>query len=400
MSVPRVVFISRRFWPLIGGAESVMANLGEALVRQGVAVTLLTARSDRRWPVEATHRGINVVRLPQPALRWWGTWRYMAAITQWLAEHREQFDVVYVSMFKHDAYAAVGVGRRMGFPVAMRAEGAGFTGDMHWQLGAFGGRRLKRRCFQGAAFIAPSQVIHREIIAAGYPRGRIHYLPNGVSIPDVETTTLSSHRLSLRDAARHSLETALPQLALPAGAPLALYTGRLHHAKGLDDLVRAWGIVVERHADARLWIAGEGEFGPELAELISHSGLENSVLLIGAFDTVDELLAAADVFVLPSHEEGMSLSLLEAMAAGLPVVATDIAGNRNLIDNEKHGILVPPGEPQRLAQGIGQILDHGETSLGLGRQARERVATEFSLEIMAQQHLTLFEQLLSETSSD
>jgi len=108
-----------------------MANLGEALVRQGAEVTLLTARSDSRWPAETVHRGIKVVRLSQPALRWWGTWRYMSAIKRWLREHRERFDVVYVSMFKHDAYAAVGVGRSMGFPVAIRAEGAGFSGDMH-----------------------------------------------------------------------------------------------------------------------------------------------------------------------------------------------------------------------------------------------------------------------------
>ncbi len=374
-----------------------MANLGEALVRQGIEVTLLTARSDRRWPVEATHRGINVIRLPQPTLRVWGTWRYMAAIGRWLKEHREQFDVVYVSMFKHDAYAAIGVGRRMKFPVAVRAEGAGFTGDMHWQLGAVGGHRLKRRCFQGSAFIAPSLAIQREIIAAGYPRERIHYLPNGVSIPNVETSAISSQRSSVRDTARRSLEASLPHLALPKGARLALYTGRLHHAKGLDDLVQAWGSVVGRHANARLWIAGEGAYGLELETLIRQHGLEDSVVLAGAFDMVDELLTAADVFVLPSHEEGMSLSLLEAMAAGLPVVATDIAGNRNLIDNEKHGILVPPGEPSQLADAISRTFDDSEMALRLGRQARDRVASEFSLEIMIQRHLDLFKQLLAET---
>jgi len=399
VSVRRVVLISRRFWPLLGGAESVMANLGEELVRQGIEVTLLTARFDRRWPTEVTHRGMKVVRLFQPQTRWWGTWCYMRAVARWLQENRERFDLAYVSMFKHDAYAAVSVGKKLGFPVAIRAEGAGLTGDMHWQLGAVGGRRIKRRCFEAAAFIAPSLMIHREIVAAGYPRGRIHYLPNGVALPAEEETSQYPAPQATRDAARHSLEQALPQLAIPDGAPLALYTGRLHHAKGLDDLVRAWAIVVEQYPNARLWIAGEGEYSTELEAQIRECGLEDTVVLAGAFDTVDELLTAADVFVLPSHEEGMSLSLLEAMAVALPVVASDIPGNRNLVDHEKHGLLVPPGEAEPLAEAIARLFADRDLGAHLGREARDRVAAEFSLEIMGQRHLDLFNDLLSETSS-
>lgn len=399
MSVQRVVLISRRFWPLLGGAESVMANLGEAFVRQGIEVTLLTARCESRWPAEVTHRGMKVVRLFQPPTRWWGTWCYMRAVARWLKQHRQQFDLVYVSMFKHDAYAAVGVGQKLGFPVAIRAEGAGLTGDMHWQINATGGRRIKRRCFEAAAFIAPSLMIHREIVAAGYPRGKIHYLPNGVAIPSEGNSSPAPTPQAARDTARRSLEEALPQLAIPKDAPLALYTGRLHHAKGLDDLVRAWATVVQQHPSARLWIAGEGEYASELEQQIRQCGLEDSVILAGAFDTVDELLAATDAFVLPSHEEGMSLSLLEAMAVALPVVATDIAGNRNLVDHEKQGLLVPPGEPEPLANAISRLFEDRELGRQLGRQARARVAAEFSLEIMARSHLELFKQLIGKTSS-
>lgn len=398
MSGLRVVFISRRFWPLVGGAESVMANLGEEFSRQGHEVTLLTAHADPQWPTEVTHRGINVVRLPQPPQRWWGTWRYMRAIAAWLRDNRQQFDVVYVSMFKHDAYAALGVGLPMRFPVAIRAEGAGLTGDMHWQLAAVGGRRIKRRCFQAAAFIAPSEIIHREIVAAGYPRGRIHYLPNGVSVPDLESTGPSA-MLDTRDEARRTLSAAHAGLEISHTAPLAVYTGRLHHAKGLDDLVRAWEVVVAEKSEAKLWIVGEGEYGAELTALIQKRGLEESVILPGSFDSVDTLLTAADLFVLPSHEEGMSISLLEAMAATVPVVATDIAGNRNLIDHEKHGLLVPKADSPELAAAILRLFEDRETAQRLAGEARERVVEEFSLEIMARRHLELFEQLLKESTA-
>lgn len=398
MSGPRVVLISRRFWPVVGGAESVMANLGEEFARQGLEVTLLTAHSNPQWSTEVKHRGINVVRLPQPPQRWWGTWQYMRAIAAWLRDNRQRFDIVYVSMFKHDAYAAVGEGLRLRFPVAIRAEGAGLTGDMHWQLAAVGGRRIKRRCFKAAAFIAPSEIIHREIVAAGYPRSRIHYLPNGVSVPNLKNLSEPAMR-DAREEARRALASASPHLRISFTAPLAVYTGRLHHAKGLDDLVRAWELVVAEKHEARLWIAGEGEYQSELADLIRQHGLEESVIIAGSFDSVDTLLTAADLFVLPSHEEGMSISLLEAMAAALPVVATDVAGNRNLIDHEKHGLLVPKANSPHLAAAILRLFDDQQTAQQLAGEARKRVVEEFSLETMAHKHLELFEQLLKESSA-
>ena len=115
----RLVLVTRRFWPLVGGAETVMANLAAELAARGVGVTLLTARWQNDWPAELTYRGEPVVRVPNPALRGWGTWRYMKAIDRWLRENRDSYDLVYVSMLKHDAYAALGAVAGSG-PVVLR----------------------------------------------------------------------------------------------------------------------------------------------------------------------------------------------------------------------------------------------------------------------------------------
>ncbi len=386
MTLPRLVLITRRFWPLVGGAEMVAARLAAGLQARGAATTLLTARWHRQWPAEIEHHGVRVVRLNHPRLRGWGTWRYMQAVARWLTEHRESFDLVYVSMLKHDAYAAVTAGRRGRFPVALRAEGAGVTGDCYWQLEANCGLRIKRRCFQADAFVAPSPAIERELIAAGYARDRIHYLPNGVPMPD--------EGASSRAQVRADLAAAEPALAADTEAPLVLYTGRLHEMKGLEYLLAAWPEVLRRIGQARLWIVGDGPDRWRLMGLIETMGLSTSVRLVGPFDDVEDLLRAADVFVLPSLEEGMSLALLEAMVMGLPVIATAIPANEVLVDDQV-GRLAPTRDPAALAAAIITLLMDRETAARLGCAGRARVAELFSLDKMVTEHLQLFERLMS-----
>ena len=388
MSEPRVVLISRRFWPLVGGAETIMGRLAAELHRRGLATTLLTAHWQREWPREIEHHGVRVIRLANPSRRVWGTARYMRALAGWLRSHRETFDLVYVSMLKHDAYAAVGEGRRGRFPVVLRAEGAGLSGDCHWQLDARCGLRIKRRCLEADAFVAPSPAIERELIAAGYPRPRIHYLPNGVAVPPPRTA-------EARLEARAALAEIDPALWLDAEAPLAVYTGRLHDMKGLEHLVAAWPEVLRRRPQARLWLVGEGAFRPRLTELIGNLGLNGRVLLTGAFDDVEDFLVAADLFVLPSLEEGMSLALLEAMARGLPVVATSIPANEVLVEDGRHGRLAPTRDPAALAAAVLEICDQPDQAAQWGQRARRRVSDEFSLVKMASDHVTLFKRLLT-----
>ena len=384
----RLVLVSRRFWPLMGGAEAAVANLAAEFRRQGARPTVVTARWNPRWPAEIVHRGAPVVRLPNPATRFWGTLRYMAALRRYLRERQGEIDAVYVSMLKHDAYVALGALRGTGVPVVLRAEGSGATGDFHWQQTANFGRIIRRRCRHADAFVAISRAIREDFLAAGFPAERIYEIPNGVSIPPPRT---SARRL----AARTALAEANPELQLDAAAPLVVYTGRLHEGKGLYDLLEAWKMVVPSHPQGRLWLVGEGPQGAALCEAIGARGLAASIRLPGAFDTVEDVLEAADVFVLPSYAEGMSNSLLEAMAAGLPVIASDIPANAAVVEHERHGLLVPPRDPPRLAAALRRIVERPDAAAAqFGAAARRRVEEEFSLERVARRHLELFTEAI------
>jgi glycosyltransferase involved in cell wall biosynthesis len=369
----KLALVTRRYPPLLGGAEKVLSYLAPALAREGAEVTVLTARGAGLAPREEVevHGGrLTVVRLATSRARFVGTWLYMRELRRWF--ERNPVDLAYVSMLKHDAYVAVGSGRRLGFPVVLRPEGAGATGDLAWQAWGRFGRAIGRRCREADAVVAISRAIAEELTAAGYDPSRIVSLPNGVPVPDEPWRRRHDGR----------------------EAPRAVFVGRLAPEKGLRTLVRAWPIVRAVYPEARLTLVGEGPERPALEALIAELGLADAVDLPGASPDPGHFLRAADLFVLPSLEEGMSIALLEAMALGIPLVASEIPGNRSLVTDREHGRLAPPGDPEALA---GAILDQWaapDRAAEMAAAARRRVVEGYSIEAVARRHLTLFRSLI------
>ncbi|MFM2096116.1 MAG: Alpha-D-kanosaminyltransferase [Planctomycetota bacterium] len=389
MNSLRIAMVTRRFWPLVGGAEMVMANLAAEFLRQGHQPRVVTAQWESDWPTDVVHREVPVVRIPNPARRGWGTLRYMVGLNRWLRRHIEEIDVVYVSMLKHDAYAAITTMESTRVPVVVRAEGAGATGDCHWhETGRFG-IRIRRCCRRADRLIAPSPTIADEMLAAGFEAERIERILNGVAIPP-------PRHGGVRGDARAILVEVNHDLAADDQTPVVVYTGRLDAAKGLHELIRAWPIVLATHPTARLWIVGEGPDRDALFDTIRDCDVRQQVAMPGAFDDVQDVLNAADLFVLPSHQEGISIALLEAMAAGVPVVASDIPGNRSVIEPGIHGLLMPARDVQSIAKAITVVLSDPRSAAQRAATARRRVELEFSLDQMARMHLDLFQQVIAE----
>jgi glycosyltransferase involved in cell wall biosynthesis len=391
MNAPRIVFVSRRFWPLLGGAETMIGNLAAALIERGMKTTILTACWEPHWPREIVHRSVRVLRSPQPPQKIVGTLRYMAELTEWLRRHRAEYDLVYVSQLKHDAYVAVRASKRFRFPVILRATGAGETGDCHWHEIGRCGYRIRRQVRRADAVIAPSPAIEAELIAAGFAAERLVRLDSGVPIPEARTA-------ARRMQAREVIGDSNPALSLDETTPLAVYAGRLHAAKGLTHLIDAWSRVVRRQRDARLWLVGEGPEHAVLERQIHALRLAGRVALVGSFDNMEDLLLAADVFVLPSFEEGLSIALLEAMAIGLPVIASDIPGNRRVVQDGVNGLLVRAGDSSALADAIERVFGGPAWAAGLGAVARQSVQEHYSLDRMIEEHLNLFRRLLPDAS--
>jgi glycosyltransferase involved in cell wall biosynthesis len=405
----KLALVTRRYPPLIGGAEKVLSYLAGALAAEGADVTVVTSRMPglglaareevpvMALPISKSRRTtssdrLSVVRLETSKLRFWGTWHYMSNLVKWFQAH--PVDLAYVSMLKHDAYSVVGAGERLGFPVVLRPEGAGATGDIAWQSWGNLGRRIGRRCRRATAFVAISKSIEHELREAwngGTMRPsrleemwhrtpetpRIEAIPNGVPVPELAWQRRSDW----------------------SAAPRAVFVGRLAPEKGLDTLINAWPLVRAKYLEAQLILIGEGPSRPALEERVRSLGMAlgpgQAVEMPGA--TVDpcEVLRQADLFVLPSREEGMSIALLEAMALGIPLVASSIPGNRRLVSDFKHGRLAPPDNFEGLARVIIDQWSNFDRAFHMSRAARSRVDQEFSIQSIARKHLALFEELLA-----
>lgn len=174
------------------------------------------------------------------------------------------------------------------------------------------------------------------------------------------------------------------------GRPTILTLARLEEQKGLEHLVAAAALVPE----ATFVVAGEGRERASLEARAREAGVADRVRFVGHRSDVPELLAACDLFVLPSLVEGSPISVMEAMAAGRPVVATDIGGTNEVVLDGATGLLVPPADPEALAMAIRAVLGDAELRDRLGAAGRERARREFSAEAMAAQVSTVYEELL------
>lgn len=170
----------------------------------------------------------------------------------------------------------------------------------------------------------------------------------------------------------------------------AVLVARLSPEKDIACLIRAVQLVIRTHPSFRLEIAGDGQCRPSLQALVSEFGLEQSVRFLGEVRDVPRILQRASMFVLPSLTEGISLTVLEAMASGLPVVATHVGGNPEVVVAGETGLLVPPGSPQELAGAIEELHSDPDRAHKMGFAGRQRVETKFDVRRMVAEYEVLY----------
>ncbi|MHC4473357.1 MAG: glycosyltransferase [Planctomycetota bacterium] len=213
--------------------------------------------------------------------------------------------------------------------------------------------------------ITPSRAVLGRIAASGaVPEDRVDHVPNGVDAG-----------LFGNDPARGN--AFREERGLPPG-PLLVTTSRLHDQKGHDLMIRALAAL----PDAQLAVAGRGKREPEIRELAREVGVAARVHFLGHVDDVPALLSAADLFVLASRFEGMPNNVLEAMAAGLPIVATAVGDVPLMLEDGVSGLLVPPEDPGALSGALARLLSDPGLARALGEAARRRARERYTVEAM------------------
>ena len=241
------------------------------------------------------------------------------------------------------------------------------------------GRRLLEQVVNrlAAVVVANSHAVARDLAEdEGLPAERIAVIRNGVAIPN-EPLGARGRPPGLPDTGR-----------------IILCVANLIYYKGHLDLLAAAAEVLPAFPDAALFLVGEGSMRGAIEEAIAHYGLEGRAHLLGRREEVSALLAAADLFVLPSHEEGFSNALLEAMAHGVPVIATTVGGNVEAVEDGVSGLLVPPRDHIALAKALTTLLGDPAAAQRMGRLGRDRAVKLFPVDRMVEETENLYAALL------
>jgi glycosyltransferase involved in cell wall biosynthesis len=230
------------------------------------------------------------------------------------------------------------------------------------------------------AVVCLTEAIQQWLQERGIAEGRASVIASGVD----------THSFRPRDKI-----TLRRQLGLPPEKLILLYVGNLVPYKGVKILVDAVYLMKASHSV--LVLIGDGEERLSLEERVSRLGLSQRIRFVGAIppDQVPLWMAAADLFVLPSFSEGRSNVLLEAMASGLPVVATDIPGNREAVSAGETGLLVPPGDPDSLAMALESMVANKELIVQMGKAGQLSIQERrWTWEECASRHVELYRELV------
>jgi glycosyltransferase involved in cell wall biosynthesis len=380
----KILMLTDYFPPhLGGGSEQAAYEVGRRLAARGHTVHVVTLQTVPAPARERLH-GITVHRAR--ALQLTRLLRLQSSVSLEVVALAAEVtralrpDLLHIhNLFFYTSLVAAGLKARSGQPLVNTMH----LGSME-QLGGLAGavttayeRAVGRAILRRSDFvIAVSQAVRRHAIGLGYPATRIEVIPNGV---DLET-----FRPPPREAVR-------------AGRPRVAFVGRLLFNKGPQYLVAAAPLVLGRHPDTEFVIIGDGPLRPRLEQAVARQGLAGAFRFLGMRSDVPALLGdpTLSLFVRPSLSEGLPLTVLEAMACGLPVVATPVGGTAEVVRDDETGYLVPPRAVEPLAAAICRLLDDPVHARALGANGRALVEREYSWERIAERTVAVYERVLA-----
>ncbi len=378
---PRVLLLSPYYSPVLGGAERAAGQVADALRRAGMSVQVLTKRVSRALPRTERVDGIAVRRIPPVGMRSpLGKWLMLPTVLLALVWLADSFDVICCVDYRGVGLAAVIAGWLIHRPVVFQAQTTGVMSDddegtslearSPWRARVEHLLRapLRRLYAHADAFACISHGIERETLAAHVPPARVHYVPNSVD-------SRRFHPVSADERGRRRRE-----LGWPDDRVIGVFVGRLSLEKGVLDLIEAWASV-----DARACLVVVGpdmpghrwDAGLRARRMVADRGLTARVRFYGPTNDIAPLLNGADFLVQPSRFEAFGISAVEALAAGLPVVATAVGGLPEFVIAGETGLLCAPSDPAGLAAEINRLVADPDLRRRLGEHGRALVEREF-----------------------
>ena len=368
--------------PLIGGGGYHVYNLTRELVRRGIDITVFTCNTQKpfflqKTKTEAQLGNVKVHRIPTfyvPKTVYPMTPKLVPMLL------KENPDIIHAhgyQFFTSDAAAIVSKIKKKPLILTLHGFPRGFAKLTHKTYFHLIG---KKTLAAAKKLIAVSNAVANEFKAIGIQEEQISIIPNGIDLEEFK------HMPNEKNFKK--------RMNIKENEKMVLSIGRLEEVKGFHHLIMALAKIREKTAPIKLVIAGpEFNYSQQLRKLVAETKMEDKVIFCGPVNRREKLeaLAATDVAIISSIYEGFSIFLLEAMAAGKPVIATKTGVAQELIKNGKNGFLISPGNVEELSEKIIEILNNNQISSSMGQESRNTV-NAFDWKRIAKQVISVYDQ--------
>lgn len=379
---PLIAHIIHRFG--VGGLENGLVNLINSLPEDKYRHAIICLTESGEFENRIRQSGVPVYELHKREGNdfkvHWKLWRLLRRIKPAIVHTRN------LSALESNIVAALAR-----VPVRLHGEHGRDIYDLHGNNAKY--QWLRRLCSPFIhCFIALSKDLERWLRDdVGISQGKITQLYNGV---DTVRFTPKNSKESNERAVERFPPGFVSKEELIIGT-----VGRLEAVKDPLTLVKAFSLLLKNSSahtpDVRLVLLGDGVLRPDIENFLDEQGIKQTVWLAGSRNDVPEILSQLDIFVLPSLGEGISNTILEAMACGLPVIATDVGGNPELVVEDDTGQLVPSSDPEAMAAALEQLAGDNELREKYSHAGRKRAENVFSLETMVDNYQAVYDKYLA-----
>ena len=357
----------------VGGAQRLISAYASSAAAHGLSPVVITLRKDGTpfilEPIDSA--GIKVIPMHAPSL--FDVRRFRRLIEIFKEEHVDlvQTHLVYSNILGCLAAHLAGI------PVIATMHSIAIRDDLKYRLLKIIENFVLRKC--ATRILAVGQVV-ADRNQGSYGNRKVDVIPNGIPKPKFPP-------IQERDRLRR-------EITGDSSGSIVITVGRFTRAKGYEDMIEAFRLLRQKAPEPKLVMVGSGSTVETIRNQIEELDLNQSVILTGEREDVPLLLALGDVYASSSHREGLPLAVLEAMMAGLPVVATSVGDIPNVV-TEETGVVVPPHHPELLAAALVDLLQNPKKRQAMGQAAYRRAMSEYSVDAWMKKHLVLYRQVLS-----
>jgi glycosyltransferase involved in cell wall biosynthesis len=377
-----VVMLTSSFFPDVGGAEIAIVELSNALSKLGVNITIIAPDKNQKynnigsnWTGKLNVKRVKLVRIFP-----------FISMANALSKFGKNADIIHAHFLFPSGLAGFLHKKVFPKPCVVTMHGA----DIQIEKSVGYGLRLDPRLDlmikltlkTADALIAPSKLVAVEAMKSGASPLRTHVIPNGVNIHKFNPSVNG--------------DKVRKKLGIKPEDPVVLTLSRFHPKKGYQFLVKAIPLVIRKHPETKFIFCGKGSEKEKIVNLVQSFGISENVIFTGFIDETNKPMyyAMSDIFVLPSLAESAGIVILEALASGKPVIASNTGNIAEIIHDGLSGILIRPEDPNQIAQAIIKYLEDQQLRQFGGKVGRARVVKNYSWEYVAKKTLALYEKLL------